>query len=143
MGGLFVILGCTYVWLGLTWIITPTPTRMAGIEWAGLAGHYVGAWWILGGLVALAGGLLAARARWAGWGAFAAIVTPLVVACLFAWSVAEGNSRGWITAGSYAPYALIAAWATARTARTLRESAQSTTPAGHDDEEGATGDDPQ
>lgn len=137
LGGLFIILGATYVWLGLTWIITPTPTRLAGIEWAGLAGHIVGAWWILGGLVSTIGGALSRNARYAGIGSAAAILTPLLVAALFAWSVGQGNTRGYITAGSYAPYAAIAAWVTVRSGRihsaALRDAARRTRKGAADD----------
>lgn len=117
LGGLLIILGVTYAWLGLTWILTPTQTRLAGIEWAGIAAHYVGLWWLTGAAAILIGGALSRRPVCAGIGTALAVLTPLAVAALFAWSVAEGNARGWITAGSYAPYAVLAAWVAVRSPR--------------------------
>lgn len=112
IGGLYMILGCVYIWLGLTWLVTPTQTRMAGIEWAGLAAHFIGVWWIVGGAVTLAAGFFNGNTRLIGFGAAAAVLTPLFVAGLFAWSVAMGNGRGLITAGSYLPYGAVAAFVT-------------------------------
>ena len=74
LGGFIIILGLTYVWLGITWLISPTPTRLAGIEWAPINAHTVGIWWVAGGLVALIGGAWSVRPVAAGVGAFAAVI---------------------------------------------------------------------
>ena len=112
VGGLYMILGIVYMWLGLTWIVTPTQTRLAGIEWAGLAAHFIGAWWIAGGAATFAAGFFNGNTRLVGFGAATAVLTPLFVSGLFAWSVLMGNERGFITAGSYLPYGVVAAFVT-------------------------------
>lgn len=117
LGGLTIILGLTYLWLGITWVLAPTETRLAGIEWAGLAAHLVGTWWIIGGAAAIIGGAWSRHALAAAVGASAAMVTPAVVAALFMVSMWHGNTRGIITAGSYLPYGVIAAWVTWRSSR--------------------------
>ena len=109
-GGVIFILGLVYIWMGFTWIVTPTETRVRGIEWAGLTAHFIGAWWILGGLIAITCTVLVRNARAFGFAVFASIITPLAVSGLFAWSIFLGNTRGYITAGSYAPYGIIAAF---------------------------------
>ena len=136
LGGFIIILGLTYAWLGITWLISPTPTRLAGIEWAPIGSHTVGIWWIAGGLVALIGGAWSVRPVAAGIGASAAILTPAVVAGLFLVSVWHGNDHGIITAGSYAPYALLAAWATWRSGRASEDTAHAIATARHDPQEG-------
>ena len=135
LGGFIIILGLTYTWLGITWLISPTPTRLAGIEWAPINAHTVGIWWVAGGLVALIGGAWSARPVAAGIGAFAAILTPAVVAGIFLVSVWHGNDRGLITAGSYAPYALLAAWVTWRSGRASEDTAHTLAAARHDSQE--------
>lgn len=109
-GGVAIILGAVYTWFGMNWLVTPTQTRLAGIEWAGLAGHYIGAWWIAGGIFSILGALVVRNTRLFSIAIFAAIVTPLVVAALFFWSIFHGNLRGYITAGAYIPYSVIAAF---------------------------------
>lgn len=116
-GGIALILGAVYTWLGVTWLLTPTETRLAGIEWAGLTGDYIGAWWIAGGILSIIGALAVRNARRFSIAIFATIVTPMVVAALFFWSIFHGNPRGHITFGSYIPYSIIAAfiyWISAR-----------------------------
>lgn len=116
-GGVALILGVVYIWMGATWIITPTQTRLAGIEWAGLAGHYIGLWWIIGGVIAALGALFVKNNKFFGVALFSTIATPTAVAALFFISVFHGNLRGYITAGSYLPYGIISAyvfWVSAR-----------------------------
>ena len=137
LGGFTIILGLTYAWIGITWLISPTPTRLAGIEWAPINAHTVGIWWVAGGLVALIGGAWSVRPVAAGIGAFAAILTPAVVAGIFLVSVWHGNDHGLITAGSYAPYALLAAWVTWRAGRSSEDTARAlAATARHDSQEG-------
>lgn len=109
-GGVIFILGIVYIWMGFTWIVTPTETRIRGIEWAGLAAHLIGIWWILGGIIAITCTVLVRNARSFGFAVFASIITPLAVSGLFTWSIFHGNLRGYITAGSYAPYGILAAF---------------------------------
>ena len=137
LGGFIIILGLTYVSFGVTWLTTPTPTRLAGIEWAPISAHTVGIWWITGGLVALIGGTWSARPVVAGIGASAAILTPAVIAGLFLVAVWHGNDRGLITAGSYLPYSLLAAWVTWRSGRDSEDTARAiAATARHDPQEG-------
>ena len=120
VGGLSVILGLYLIGLGASWIILPSTSREAGVQWinhntaipiTGLTAAHVAWWWVAGGLVALFGGMFS-RCRWAERAAVAAaIFTPITVAALFIGAWVDGSaSTGAISAWSYLLPAAIMLW---------------------------------
>lgn len=109
IAGLIIIMGAYYTLLGASWLVWPTDSRGAGVEWINTsvpnltlqAGH-VAAWWILGGVTAIVGGALEARRTLGYIGLAAALITPLIVVALFIGSWVDGSSHtGLISALSY------------------------------------------
>lgn len=119
LDGLLMIHGALYVILGWSWVVYPTPGRLAGIHWLPLAvtEHHVGWWWIIGGALAATGAALS-RWRWMHTLAvMAAVGTPLGLALIFAAAWFTGQApRGLITSISYGSWAVVVAWVSIRTA---------------------------
>lgn len=120
--------GVGHVLVGLSWLLTSSTAREAGVAWAGLQPHTVGTAWVVVGVVVMLGGL-APRLERVAW--FLAITWPAMLSAAFgiAWAiwllpgVAGGAHRGVATAASYALFAVLS-WGLSRVsmkARQLRE----------------------
>lgn len=112
------VYGAGYIVLGLTWLLLPTQSRLAGIGWVGwLTPGMVGAAWILAGTFALTVALQPKRLQrltTAVWLTLTALPGVLALYFLVAW---VGFLLPWVTGGaerviaSAASYIVIAAGA--------------------------------
>lgn len=128
LDGLLVIVGVLYAFIGWSWLILPTPGRLAGIEWlpVWVTEHTVGWWWIAGGLATALCAALSNNRVLGTLGVFVGLITPLAVAGAFFTAFTLGLApRGLVTAASYGSWAVIIGWVSARTAwNTLRATKQ-------------------
>ena len=111
-----LLVGTFYMILALSWAVWPTNSRSSGIDWLnhspipvhGLSSEHIMIWWAVGGLVTVVGSILALTRRMPGVMIFASILTPMVVASLFAASHFGGHSpTGIVSAISYTLYGMI------------------------------------
>lgn len=123
-GGLLVVIGVYLAGLGVQWLLSPSTSRAAGVEWIndnryipvdGLTSDHVAWWWIIGGAITLIGGLtsnqpFAERAAIA-----AGIFFPAIVAALFVGAWIDGSApHGITTAWSYTLPSVLVAWQVSR-----------------------------
>jgi len=130
-GGLLTIIGIYLTGLGVSWLIVPSTSREAGVEWVnrsaaipvdGLTAMHIAWWWIIGGLVTLAGGIFS-RCHWAERAAIAAgIITPGLVAALFIGAWVDGTApTGAISAWSYMFPGVLISWQVSRERRAVED----------------------
>lgn len=127
-GGLLVLLGVYYLGMGVSWVIYPSQSRVAGVEWAGVPDWAIHPWsvaaaWFFAGLVCIIGGAFT-RTRWVEvFVGQVAVLVPFVLGAFFAtaWALTfygyAHAPNGLTTAWSYWLPAVIAGWGFARAPR--------------------------
>lgn len=115
-GYMGMLIGSFYLLLAVSWSIWPTNSRSSGIDWINYspipvdnlnATHLV-VWWIVGGLVTIAGSVLSLKRNMNGVLIFSSIITPLFVASMFAAAFFGGHSpTGIVSAISYLVYGMV------------------------------------
>lgn len=115
-GYLGLLIGTFYMFLALSWAIWPTNARSSGIDWVNhspvpiheLSPDHIMIWWALGGLSTVVGSILTFTHKLSGILIFASILTPMIIASLFAAAFFGGHSEtGIVSAFSYTLYGLI------------------------------------
>lgn len=118
--GLLAVIGVYLAGLGVWWLMHPTESRSAGVQWindsplipvTGLTSAHVAWWWVIGGAIALTGAV-ASRWSWAERaGVAAAIFCPSVVAAIFVGAWIDGDApTGGTAAWSYCLPAALTIW---------------------------------
>lgn len=126
-GGLLVVIGVYLAGLGAQWLLFPSSSRAAGVEWinrnsfvpvGSLTSDHVAWWWIIGGTITLIGGLASSRPLAERAAIAAGIFFPAIVAALFIGAWIDGTApQGMTTAWSYALPSVIVAWQVSRERR--------------------------
>ena len=119
-GGLLVIIGAYLLGLGGWWLLVPTESRSAGVQWindsahipiTGLTSAHVAWWWTIIGAITLVGGLWSRRAWLERAAIGSAIFGPLLIAAVFIGAWVDGDApTGGTAAWSYALPSVIVLW---------------------------------
>ena len=110
VGGWATLIGVYCIYLGVTWCLFPTSSRASGVEWInessipinGLNAYHVAAWWLIGGISSILGGIFS-KHKWCHTLAIvSSIFFPSIVAVIFFGSWVDGSTEtGLVSAGSY------------------------------------------
>ena len=110
IGGWAILIGVYCIYLGVTWFLFPTSSRASGVEWInessipinGLNAYHVAAWWLIGGISSILGGIFS-KYNWCHMLAIvSSIFFPSIVAVIFFGSWVDGSTEnGLVSAGSY------------------------------------------
>lgn len=117
VGAYLTLKGAMFILIGVTWILFPSHSRQAGIDWSPvMTTGIAGAVWIIGGLCAVTTGVLFPARRGVGFQGLQG--SSLLMSLLFACSsiigllpesvIAGGRPESIITAISYATFWLSA-----------------------------------
>ena len=123
-GGLLVLIGIYLIGLGTQWILFPSSSREAGVEWINrnpmipltdLTSTHVAWWWLIGGTLTLTGGLASNIPTAERTAIAAGIFFPAIVAALFIGAWIDGTApHGVTSAWSYALPSVVIAWQVSR-----------------------------
>lgn len=110
VGGWATLIGIYCIYLGVTWCLFPTSSRASGVEWInessipinGLNAYHVAAWWLIGGISSILGGIFSKHKWFHMLAIVSSIFFPSIVAVIFFGSWVDGSTEtGLVSAGSY------------------------------------------
>lgn len=110
VGSWAILIGIYCLYLGVTWLLYPTDSRSAGVEWinrsafpvAGLSATHVAVWWMIGGVLSVVGGVFSRIKTLSVLSIASSIFFPSIVAVVFFGGWVDGSTRtGLVSAGSY------------------------------------------
>lgn len=104
------LIGIYCIYLGLTWFLFPTNSRISGIEWINestfpvdwLNAYHVATWWLIGGILSILGGIFS-KHKWCNAVAVvSSIFFPSIVAVIFFGSWVDGSTETeLVSTGTY------------------------------------------
>lgn len=130
ISGWAIVVGLYCIFLGITWFLFPTNSRVAGVEWINesafpistLSSHHVAAWWMVGGAFSVVGGVLGKYKPWGMLSVVASIFFPSIASVIFFGSWVDNHTGpGLVFAGSYLFPAVVMIYAICRGAYQLRK----------------------